>query len=116
MYPKTGPTVDAPIELAVDATNARLPQSASSARPIYSPLRVTKAGRHVIDTRGPTDVVMTLFGPDNPTALIAEDDDSGYGSNARIAASLIEGRYFVQVRHFNRANGMGNYTVRVSRV
>ena len=26
MYPKTGPTVDTPIELAVNATNARLPQ------------------------------------------------------------------------------------------
>ena len=69
----------------------------------------------MIDTRGPTDVVMTLFGPNNPTALIAQDDDSGYGSNARIAANLIEGRYFVQVRHYNRASGVGNYTVRVSR-
>ena len=58
---------------------------------------------------------MKLFGPDSPTALIAEDDDSGMGSNARIAADLIEGRYFAQVRHYNRASGMGNYTVRVSR-
>ena len=58
---------------------------------------------------------MKLFGPDSPTALIAEDDDSGVDYNARIAANLIEGRYFAQVRHYNRASGMGNYTVRVSR-
>jgi hypothetical protein len=69
----------------------------------------------VIDTKGPTDVVMTLFGPDNPTSFIAEDDDSGLDTNARIAASLIEGRYFAQVRHFNKASGMGNYTIRVAR-
>jgi hypothetical protein len=34
-------------------------------------------GGYVIDTRGPTDVGMKLFGPDSETALIAEDDDSG---------------------------------------
>ena len=44
-------------------------------------------GRYVIDTSGPTDVVMKLFGPNSETALIAEDDDSGIDSNARIAAS-----------------------------
>ena len=32
----------------------------------------------MIDTRGPTDVVMKLFGPNSETALIAEDDDSGH--------------------------------------
>ena len=31
-------------------------------------------GRYVIDTRGPTDVVMKLFGPNSETALIAEDE------------------------------------------
>jgi hypothetical protein len=56
---------------------------------------------------------MKLFGPDSPTALIAEDDDSGLGSNARIATDLVEGDYFVQVRHWNRASGMGDYTVSV---
>jgi hypothetical protein len=58
---------------------------------------------------------MKLFGPDSETALIAEDDDSGLESNARIARSLIPGRYFIQVRHFNRKAGMGNYTVKVAR-
>jgi hypothetical protein len=69
----------------------------------------------VIDTRGPTDVIMKLFGPDSPTALIAEDDDSGYATNARIQASLLKGLYYVQIRHFNRAAGMGNYTIAVAK-
>jgi hypothetical protein len=56
---------------------------------------------------------MKLFGPNSETALIAEDDDSGVDSNARIAANLIAGDYYVQVRHYNRASGMGKYSVKV---
>ena len=36
MYPKTGPTVDAPTELEVNAAAARPPRSARSARRISS--------------------------------------------------------------------------------
>jgi hypothetical protein len=72
-----------------------------------------KDGPYVIDTSGPTDVVMKLFGPGSETALIAEDDDSGSGTNARIGASLVAGKYWVQIRHYNRASGMGNYTIKV---
>ena len=42
----------------------------------------------MIQTGGKTDVVMKLFGPDSETSLIAEDDDSGLGLNARIARPL----------------------------
>jgi hypothetical protein len=73
-------------------------------------------GHYIIDTRGPTDVVMKLFGPNSETALIAEDDDSGLDTNARISVDLIAGTYFVQVRHYNRASGMGNYSIRVRKV
>lgn len=115
MYPKTGPTIEQATELTVNATRRTAASIGKFGEADLFAFNVTKAGRHVIDTGGPTDVVMKLFGPDNPTALIAEDDDSGIGTNARIAANLIEGRYFVQVRHYNRATGMGNYTIRVSR-
>ena len=115
MYPKTGPTVDAPVELNVNASKRTAASIGKFGEEDLFAFKVTKPGRHVIDTRGPTDIVMKLFGPDSPTALIAEDDDSGVEYNARISADLIQGRYFVQVRHFNRSTGMGNYTVRVSR-
>ncbi len=70
-------------------------------------------GDYVLDTRGPTDLVMKLFGPDSQTALIAEDDDSGVDLNARIAARLAAGTYYVQVRHYNRRSGVGKYSIRV---
>ena len=69
----------------------------------------------MIDTLGRTDVVMKLFGPDNETALIAEDDDSGVGTNARISVELIPGSYYVQVRHYSRTGGTGDYTIKVIR-
>ena len=60
-------------------------------------------------------MVVKLFGPGSETALIAEDDDGGTGANARIGADLLAGDYFVQVRHYNHASGMGNYSVKVRR-
>lgn len=65
--------------------------------------------RYAIDTQDPTDVVMKLFGPNTETALIAEDDDSGLDANARIAADLIVGQYFVQVWHYSSKSGTGKY-------
>ena len=113
MYPRTGPTTT---DAAVLKVNAKQRTKASIGKVGEEDLfRFTAAadGRYVIDTRGPTDVVMKLFGPNSETALIAEDDDSGVDTNARIAAGLVAGDYFVQVRHYNRASGKGNYTVAV---
>jgi hypothetical protein len=59
---------------------------------------------------------MKLFGPNSETALIVEDNDSGVDTNARIAADLVAGEYFVQVRHSNRASGMGNYSIKVRKM
>ena len=114
MYPRAKPGVTGEVtELKV---NARRRTAASIGRfgeeDVFR-FRVTQPGRYIVDTRGPTDVYMKLFGPDSPTALIAEDDDSGLGSNARIATDLVEGDYFLQVRHWNRASGVGDYTVSV---
>ena len=73
-----------------------------------------RAGRYVIETEGRTDVVMSLYGPDSRTALLAQDDDSGAGYNSKITADLGTGRYYVQVRHYNRAAGTGSYGIHVS--
>ncbi len=115
MYPKTGPTVADATPLVVNAPRRTSAAIGKFGEEDLFSFDVATAGRHIVDTRGPTDVVMKLFGPDSHTALIAEDDDSGVDFNARIAADLVEGRYFAQVRHYNKASGVGNYTMRVSR-
>jgi Astacin (Peptidase family M12A)/Bacterial pre-peptidase C-terminal domain len=76
---------------------------------------VTSGGRHTIETGGQTDVVMKLFGPNNQTNLIAEDDDGGIGMNSRIVADIIPGKYFVQIRHFNKTSGTGDYSISVNK-
>ena len=70
------------------------------------------AGQYVIETTGQTDVVMTLLGPNDPAAVITEDDDSGQGRNARIASSLSAGTYFVRLRHFD-PTVTGSYAISV---
>jgi hypothetical protein len=75
----------------------------------------TSQGRYTIETEGPTDVILSLYGPDSQTHLIAQDDDSGTGQNAKVSTDLIPGTYFVQVRHYNPQSGSGRYDIRVSR-
>jgi hypothetical protein len=113
MYSKTGVTVPGATELVI---NAKKRTQASIGKPGEEDLfRFVAAnnGRYVIDTRGPTDVVMKLFGPNSETALITEDDDSGLSTNAQITADLIPGNYFVQIRHYNLQGGTGDYTIKV---
>lgn len=78
--------------------------------------RVVNPGSYVVETRGSTDVVVRLFGPDSPSQLIAEDDDGGLGSNSKISADLSRGDYFVQVRHYDRTKGTGGYGISVVKV
>jgi hypothetical protein len=72
--------------------------------------RVSQADRYRMETEGPTDVVMSLFGPDDENARIAEDDDSGRARNARIAADLAPGVYYLRVRHY-QPTGTGTYGI-----
>lgn len=116
MYPKTGGTVSDAVDLKVNAPRRTAASIGKAGEEDLYRFTAKKDGRYVVDTRGPTDVVMKLFGPDSQTALLAEDDDSGVDTNARIAADLIAGEYFVQVRHYNRASGMGNYSIKVRRL
>ena len=76
---------------------------------------VVAAGNYRVETRGWTDVVMSLSGPNNQTNVIVEDDDSGRNLNARIIASLEPGVYHVRVRHF-RPKGTGKYKIMVNSV
>jgi hypothetical protein len=111
-YPRT--VIEA-TKLLVDSPTATSAEIGKPGEEDLFSFTVKKAGRHIIETSGQTDVIMKLFGPESQTALIAEDDDSGVGANARIIADLIPGQYFAQVRHFNRSLGKGKYKVRVRR-
>ncbi len=113
MYPKSAPTIDSATLLTVNARRRTAAAIGRFGEEDLFRFTVDTEDRYVIDTRGPTDVVMKLFGPQWPTALIAEDDDSGVAYNARISAELLAGDYWVQVRHYNRAGGTGDYSVRV---
>lgn len=68
--------------------------------------------KYTIETQGDTDVVMGLFGPDDQTKPIDEDDDSGKGLNARIDTNLTPGKYYLRVWHF-RPTGTGIYEISV---
>lgn len=65
-------------------------------------------GRYRLETGGETDVVMSLFGPNDLVRMVDTDDDSGPGRNARIIANLRPGSYIVRVRHYS-TNRTGNY-------
>lgn len=113
MYPRKGPTVSSATVLEVGAKRRTPASIGKFGEEDLFRFTVKSEGVHIVDTRGPTDVVMKLFGPNNPTALIAEDDDSGVDTNARITLPLIAGEYVAQVRHYNKASGMGKYTMKV---
>lgn len=67
-------------------------------------MTVAESVRHIIDTRGPTDVHLTLFrrGDDEP---VGSDDDRGLGANARLVRRLSPGEYEVHVRGQRGARG-----------
>lgn len=75
--------------------------------------KVSKAGRFEVQTKGKTDVVLMLLGPDSDTRLVAEDDDSGAGHNPRIREMLMPGTYYARVRHYSK-KGMGTYEIGAS--
>jgi len=74
--------------------------------------RVLTQGAYVVETEGTTDVMIGLFGPDSRAQLVAGDDDSGRGLNARVIADLKPGDYFVRVHHYSKL-GTGKYTISV---
>ena len=73
---------------------------------------VIEIGRYKIETAGKTDVVMSLFGPNDQTTFIIEDDDGGEGRNAKIRETLEPGTYFVEIRHYFPSE-IGAYTITV---
>ena len=94
MYPKTGETTTTAVELEVNAKRRTAASIGKFGEEDLFRFTAASDGRYQIDTRGPTDIVMKLFGPNSETALIAEDDDSGVDTNALISRDLVAGQYF----------------------
>ncbi|MBX7111690.1 MAG: peptidase [Dehalococcoidia bacterium] len=112
MYPKSQPGLPAAATLTIGPGRAEANIGKPGEEDLYR-FQVVDPGAYVIDTVGPTDVYLKLFGPNNPTALIDEDDDSGLGLNPSIATQLMPGEYFAQVRHYDRTSGTGKYSIGV---
>ncbi|MEZ5356880.1 MAG: M12 family metallopeptidase [Bryobacteraceae bacterium] len=110
VYPQTPVTqgvVDLPVAEAVEA------EIGQPAEEDLFKMVARTPGRYVIETDGPTDLVMSLY--DLAGNLLAQDDDSGAGRNPRITAQLTPGEYKVQVRHYNTSNGTGSYSIRAAK-
>jgi hypothetical protein len=106
-----GPAEKPPAELVINGLVMEGEISSGGERDRYM-FRVKAAGSHSIETFGTTDTFVSLFGPDNETRLIAEDDDSGPGTLSLLVRNLAVGQYFVQVRHFSPGS-TGPYRISV---
>ena len=111
MYPRSAAPPSEATTLTVDGDKVKASIGAAGEEDLYA-FDVASAGVIEVTTRGTTDVYLKLYGPDSETALIAEDDDAGYGLNPRVRTALLPGRYYAQVRHYS-PQGTGDYTIRV---
>lgn len=107
----TGGAATAIPQLTVNGAALDAAISASSESDLYR-FQVASPGNYVIETNGPTDTFMSLFGPDSQTIRIAQNDDGGFNLNSRISRQLVVGEYFLRVRHFSSL-GTGPYQVSV---
>ena len=114
MYPKTAPVVTDATPLTVGGPKVQGSIGQPGEEDLYT-FDAAKDGLYEVATRGVTDVYLKLFGPNSDTNLVGEDDDSGFGLNARIRAQLTPGKYTAQVRHSSNSTGTGSYTIRVRR-
>jgi hypothetical protein len=108
MYPKES---SGPVELEVDADPYQASIGVHGEEDHYT-FNVDYPGTYRVRTGGWTDVVMYLYGPEEPDTFIGMDDDSGFLRNASLTTDLVPGQYFVMVRHF-RPKRTGNYNIAV---
>ena len=100
-------------EIIVDDPAILAGISARSESDVYR-FNVVRRANHTIETTGDTDTYLTLFGPDDETLLIEENDDSGQRFNSRIRRILTAGEYYARVRHFS-PDGTGAYSISVGK-
>ena len=100
-------------ELIVDAVATSAAISAKNESDVYR-FSVTRRAFHTIETTGSTDTFLSLFGPDDETLLIEQNDDGGARFNSRIRRILAAGEYYARVRHYS-PDGTGAYSISVKK-
>jgi hypothetical protein len=113
MYPLGGAGPDQATELYVGDERFAADIGQPGENDVYR-FTADVAAAYTVDTTGPTDVYLELYGPDSPTTLVAMDDDGGEDRNAAIHATLPPGEYHLLVRHYDPAAGTGRYAVGVA--
>jgi hypothetical protein len=106
-----GPDPIPPTGLEVDGAEVQGEIGAANESDSYQ-FSITSAGTYAIETSGPTDTFLSLFGPDSDTDLLASDDNSGPGTLSLLLQDLAVGQYHVRVRHFSPAR-TGPYGISV---
>lgn len=110
---------DVPVPAEPELIVGAAPLTNVIARPgevdVYRLVVPAAGGVYTVETQGTTDVVMALFGPNDRTIFIEENDDvGGQNRNARIVRQLTAGTYYVRVRHY-QATATGNYSITARR-
>lgn len=105
--------VRAPVQIVVDGKRVAGQIGEMGEVDLYQ-FAVAAEGHYRVETFGNLDTIVSLFGPEDESRMVAKDDDSGRGLNSRIIAALAPGRYSLRVRHFS-ARRMGDYEIAVRR-
>jgi hypothetical protein len=77
--------------------------------------QVREAGNYLVESHGPTDILMSLHGPNDETILVRGDSDSGEARNAKILKRLEPGWYIIRVNH-KQPSGTGSYGISTQRL
>jgi tyrosinase len=109
--PQPGHPADEGIPITIDGTMTEGRIDVPGEEDIYL-FEVLAFGSYTIETHGPSDTFITLFGPNDSTTQLAANDDGGASLNSRIAMNLSAGTYYVRVRLFS-PNATGSYGINV---
>jgi hypothetical protein len=108
-------TQTTPTSSAIQTLEANRPMagtiSATAPRQLYT-LTVTQPSYAIFEVHGSFDNYMELYRTGAPQA-VAQDDDSGSGTNARIESQLSPGQYTLIVRAY-RNGASGSYTLQAT--
>ena len=110
------------IRISKESTPIALKLNAAFIKGLISPagdadwytFSVSTTEQYTIATASGTlaDNYMYLFGPDNQSALLQENDDNGTSTAAQIVRILAPGKYYVKIRAYD-AKATGSYNIRV---